>query len=218
MENYHHCQLTIYNNPAHFFLYDLMAVEKVNRFIYHDANYDINNLKEDDKVDYHAQCFIELGLINAMLAPTKIIDKYFNMFNNHIKDEKITNAVISSMDQWSAGFIAVWDYSMYEADTKLLIYSYDNEKMNTDHLVSKEDKENYLYTNNKMLSKEWHRVNLPDLNHHITKENYYKYGDGAFLVHTLHQLDKTEYAMKQERDNLNKTIIEKSKPNSKFKL
>lgn len=218
MEKYHDGYLTIFNNPNNFSLYDLIPVEKVSNFLYSYGNVEEHRLIEQDNSMYLAEGFIFLGFVNAMLAPTEVIDKYFDMFNNHIKDEKVTQAVTSSMDQWSTGFIGVWDYSIYEPNTKLLIYSFDIEEAETNHLVSEEDKKNYLYTNMKTLPREWVHVNLKDIINQRTKENIYKNGDGAFLIHTLHQLDKTQYAIKQERDALDNNVTQVSKPDSKLKL
>lgn len=218
MEIFHDGQLTIYNDPKHFLLYNLIAPEKVNNFQYtYGLRIDPQKFTEEED-DYLFNDMIEFCGINALLAPASVAENYFNLFSDYIKDKTVCDKVVNSMDQWSVGFIAMWDYDFYKKGYKLLISATDDVNNDPQNLVTQKDKQNYQFTAQKALPRDWAKVNLTDIIHLRTGVNFYAQGDGNFLIHALHKLDKKTYEIGKEKGYLEESIKEQNIHPIKAKL
>jgi hypothetical protein len=218
MESHHNGQLYISNDPKHFLLYDLVAPQKVNNFQFvYGSDIDAKKLTEEES-DSTFHEMIDFCGINALLAPKEIIEHYFPILTNYVKDPQVCKEVVDSMDQWSFGFIAVWDYDIYQKDYQLLITATDNKYSDIQHLISEVDKQKYQFTAEKVLPREWEKVNLTDIIHPKTGINFYANNNDAFLIHALHKLDKKAYEIFKEKVHLETSINELENKPIKAKL
>lgn len=218
MKILHNDQLTIYNQPDKFGFYNLVEPEKVSHYTFtYSSKFDVNKLNEEEEFQL-ASDMIDLCGITALIAPNEIAEKYYQIFLNHIENPETCEKVQKSMDQWAIGFVALWDYSVYQKSHKLLICAYDDDNTVVSHLVPDEIKNSYQYTQDKALPRYWEKVNLTDIVHLRTGKNFYENGDGAFLIKALHNLDKVRYEIQVEKSNLENNIEASSLAQHKQKL
>ena len=198
MEKYHD-NLLIATKPENFSLYDLVSPEKI-------VNYGFVFAGNANEEQAHPFTTIDLCSINAMIAPHEVIDKYFEKFKEFLLSKETHDKVIKSMDQFSLGFIGVWDYSMYLPNNQFLIMAFEDVNLDTDFLVSEEDKAQYQYTKHKALPTNWSDVNVQKIIHLQTGEYIFQNGEGQFLVNALHKLDKSMMKIQLEKNSLEEKI------------
>jgi hypothetical protein len=206
MKYFNHTQRTglIINEDAEKFkFYQLIDPQKIANFSFWPQSKMESALQWKEPEDFTA--LILTCSVNAMIAPTEVVEKYFQKCLNYLEEKQTSKNIEQIMDQWAVGFLALWNYDVYQNGYSFFLIASDTLDFNS--LVDNEDKKKYLYTENKILSNDWNQLNIEKLLNYKTKEPVYKNGEGKFLLDALHHLDKQTYQMIKEKKELENLVI-----------